>query len=98
MFGRVDDRRRINRMAGGQWREWTETECLDWHLLESRVHRGVQLLVQDLNKLYQKPGALWEAEAEASGFQWIEVDNAFENVLACRQISPSNDTEVLCVA
>ncbi len=82
----------------GQWREWTETESLDWHLLESPVHQGVQLLVQDLNKLYRKHGGLWEADAEASGFQWIEVDNAAENVLAFRRVSPSNDKEIICVA
>ncbi len=81
----------------GQWREWTETESLDWHLLESPVHKGVQTLIQDLNKLYQKHGALWEADAEASGFQWIEVDNASENVLAFRRISPSTGKEVICV-
>jgi 1,4-alpha-glucan branching enzyme len=82
----------------GQWREWTETESLDWHLLESPVHKGVQLLIQDLNKLYQKHGALWEADTEASGFQWIEVDNAAENVVAFRRLSPSNDKEIICVS
>jgi 1,4-alpha-glucan branching enzyme len=82
----------------GQWREWTETESLDWHLLESPVHKGVQLLIQDLNKLYQKHGALWEADGEPSGFQWIEVDNAAENVLAFRRISPSTGKEIICVA
>jgi 1,4-alpha-glucan branching enzyme len=81
----------------GQWREWTETESLDWHLLESPVHKGVQSLIQDLNQLYQKHGELWEADAEASGFQWIEVDNAAENVLAFRRIAPSAGKEVICV-
>jgi 1,4-alpha-glucan branching enzyme len=82
----------------GQWGEWTETESLDWHLLESPVHKGVQLLVQDLNKLYRKLVELWEADAEASGFQWVEVDNASENVLAFRRISPSTGKEVICVS
>jgi 1,4-alpha-glucan branching enzyme len=82
----------------GQWREWTETESLDWHLLETAVHKGVQSLIQDLNNLYKKHGALWEADTEASGFQWIEVDNAAENVLAFRRISPANDKEIICVA
>ena len=82
----------------GQWREWTEDESLDWHLLELPVHKGVQLLIQDLNQLYQKHGALWEADTEASGFQWIEVENAAENVVAFRRISPSNDKEIICVS
>jgi len=82
----------------GQWREWTETESLDWHLLESPSHQGVQLLVRDLNKLYKKHGALWEADSEASGFQWIEVDNASENVVAFRRIAPLTGKEVICVS
>ena len=81
----------------GQWREWTETESLDWHLLENPIHKGVQLLIRDLNKLYAKHGALWEADGESSGFQWIEVDNASENILAFRRIQPSTGKEIICV-
>jgi len=81
----------------GQWREWNETESLDWHLLESPVHQGVQSLIKDLNKLYRKHGALWEADSEASGFAWIEVDNVSENVIAFRRISPSTGKEIICV-
>jgi 1,4-alpha-glucan branching enzyme len=82
----------------GQWREWTETESLDWHLVEKPNHQGVQLLIRDLNKLYSKHGALWEADSDPSGFQWIEVDNASENVIAFRRISPSTGKEVICVS
>ncbi|MDX6445969.1 MAG: 1,4-alpha-glucan branching enzyme [Blastocatellia bacterium] len=81
----------------GQWREWNETESLDWHLLETPVHQGVQSLVQDLNKLYRKHGPLWEADNEAKGFEWIEVDNASENVLAFRRIA-STGKEIICVS
>jgi len=81
----------------GQRREWTETESLDWHLLETPIHKGVLTLIQDLNKLYQKLGALFEADSDASGFSWIEVDSAAENVLAFRRIAPSSGKEVICV-
>jgi 1,4-alpha-glucan branching enzyme len=82
----------------GQWREWTETESLDWHLLESPVHKGVQSLIQDLNKIYGKHSALWESDSEPSGFQWIEVDNAAENIIAFRRISPETGKEVICIS
>ncbi len=81
----------------GQWREWTETESLDWHLLESPMHKGVQSLIGDLNKLYAKHAGLWEADTDPSGFQWIEVDNALENVIAFRRTSPSTGNEIICV-
>ena len=81
----------------GQWREWTETESLDWHLLDTPIHKGVQSLIQDLNKLYAKHPELWEADTDPSGFSWIEVDNAAENVIAFRRISPSTGKETICV-
>ena len=82
----------------GQWREWTETESLDWHLLETPTHKGVLALIKDLNKLYQKHGALWEADSDPAGFSWIEVDNAAENVIAFRRISPSTGNEIIFVS
>src|SRR5215813_3301470 len=66
----------------GQWREWTETESLDWHLIEDSQHGGVQKLVSDLNRLYDPDPALWEADGEPAGFEWIDVNNATENIVA----------------
>jgi len=66
----------------GQWREWNETESLDWHLLEEPMHKGVQDLICDLNKLYQKKKALWEVDGEPSGFEWIDANNAAENIVS----------------
>jgi 1,4-alpha-glucan branching enzyme len=81
----------------GQWREWTETESLDWHLLETPRHKGVQKLIHDLSQLYTKQAALWESDSDASGFSWIEVDNAAENILSFRRIAPSTGDEIIFV-
>ena len=82
----------------GQGREWTEEESLDWHLLEQPIHKGVQLLIEDLNKLYAKHPALFEADSDPSGFSWIEVDNAVENIVAFRRTAPSTGKEIICVS
>ena len=66
----------------GQWREWNETESLDWHLLEDPAHRGIQSLVSDLNRIYQKKNSLWEVDGEPAGFQWIDANNAAENIVS----------------
>jgi 1,4-alpha-glucan branching enzyme len=81
----------------GQWREWNETESLDWHLLEDPLHGGVQKLVQDLNRVYQPENALWEADSAPAGFEWIDVDNAPENIVAFVRRSPDSGREVICV-
>ncbi|HEX3083240.1 MAG TPA: 1,4-alpha-glucan branching protein GlgB, partial [Pyrinomonadaceae bacterium] len=81
----------------GQWREWTETESLDWHLLEQPIHKGVLTLIKDLNELYRRHDALFESDGEATGFSWVEVDNAAENVLAFRRIAPATGKEIICI-
>ena len=82
----------------GQWREWTETESLDWHLLEDPLHRGVQDLLRDLNRVYDTEKALWEVDGEPAGFEWIDVDNARENIVAFRRRSRDEKRELICLA
>ena len=82
----------------GQWREWTETESLDWHLLDQPLHSGVQKLVRDLNRIYLDRDALWHTDGEAAGFEWIDVDNAAENIVAFIRRSPESERELICVA
>ena len=65
-----------------QWREWNETESLDWHLLEDPAHRGMQSLISDLNRIYQKKSSLWEVDGEPAGFEWIDANNAAENIVS----------------
>jgi 1,4-alpha-glucan branching enzyme len=81
----------------GQWREWAETESLDWHLLDDPLHAGVQKLVHDLNQTYAGENALWEVDGEPAGFEWIDVDNAFENIVAFVRRTSSNSREVICI-
>jgi len=81
----------------GQWREWTETESLDWHLIDQPLHGGVQKLIRDLNQVYGPEPALWEADSEPAGFEWLDVDNALENIVAFARRSPSTGREIVCV-
>src|SRR6201988_1005623 len=81
----------------GQWREWTETESLDWHLLDSQLHAGVQRLVRDLNRVYFADDSLWTNDNQPSGFEWIDVDNAMENIVAFVRKSGDNSKQVVCV-
>jgi 1,4-alpha-glucan branching enzyme len=80
----------------GQWREWTETESLDWHLLNDSLHKGVQKLMRDLNRVYSFRKSLWESDTEPSGFEWIDVDNAMENIVAFLRKSETGP-ELICV-
>ena len=81
----------------GQWREWTETESLDWHLIEEPLHGGVQKLIRDLNRVYGPENELWEVDGEPAGFEWIDVNNASENIVAFKRRSPATGRDLICV-
>jgi 1,4-alpha-glucan branching enzyme len=61
----------------GQRGEWNANNEIDWKLLEAGpYHRGVQLFVHDLNKLYRAEPGLWQSDFDSEGFQWIDwLDN-----------------------
>jgi 1,4-alpha-glucan branching enzyme len=81
----------------GQWREWNHDASLDWNLLDEADHRGVQNLIRDLNRIYRAEPALWEADHQPSGFQWIDANNTDENVIAFMRIAPSSGRKLICV-
>nr|WP_087574031.1 1,4-alpha-glucan branching protein GlgB [Sphingomonas sp. CDS-1] len=68
--------------------EWSEDRALDWHLLDHAPHRGVQLLVSDLNRLYRSRPALHARDCEAEGFEWVLVDAAADSVFAWVRRAP----------
>jgi 1,4-alpha-glucan branching enzyme len=66
----------------GQLQEWSHERSLDWHLLEQPGHLGLQRLVETLNRLEAEEKALWEADDEPHGFEWLQADAAQWNVYA----------------
>jgi len=81
----------------GQWREWNETESLDWHLLEDPQHAGIQRLLRDLNRVYRPETELWELDSKPEGFHWIDVDNRMENIVAFLRRPSEGGRELVCV-
>ncbi len=81
-----------------QWREWKHDESLDWHLLQWDSHRGMQALVSDLNRLYRQEPALHQIDFEWTGFEWLELHDWENSVLAFlrRGRTPGSDLVVVC--
>jgi len=65
-----------------QWAEWNHDQSLDWHLLEHAPHAGVQALIRDLNHLYRNCPALYEQDFIAAGFEWLDLHDRDNSVLA----------------
>ena len=63
-----------------QWREWNHDASLDWDLLDSPRHSGMQRLVGDLNRLYAAEPALHATDSDPQGFEWAGADDAEHSV------------------
>jgi 1,4-alpha-glucan branching enzyme len=81
-----------------QWREWTHDESLDWHLLQWRDHQGILKLVCDLNALYRDQPSLHEVEFDWQGYEWLELHDWENSVLAFlrRGKNPDDSMIVVC--
>lgn len=64
-----------------QRHEWAHDFSLDWHENNHPDHHGVQLLVKDLNALYQQYPVWYENNYSPAGFEWIEADDAEHSVI-----------------
>src|SRR5882724_4281324 len=65
----------------GQGGEWSETNGLDWWVLQFDYHEGVQRLVRDLNTTYRASPTLWSQDTSPDGFSWIDSNDAHGNVV-----------------
>jgi 1,4-alpha-glucan branching enzyme len=81
-----------------QEREWDHDASLDWHLLDDPMHRAVQTLVRDLNRLYVSEPALHELDCEPGGFSWIDCHDHENSTIAYlrRGSNPEDCIVVVC--
>ncbi|MBM3605347.1 MAG: 1,4-alpha-glucan branching protein GlgB [Alphaproteobacteria bacterium] len=85
---------------GGEFaqdREWNHDQSLDWHLLEDPLHKGMQQLVADLNRLYRDQPALHRLDCDPAGFEWIDASDAAQSVLVYLRKSDDDSPPCLVV-
>jgi 1,4-alpha-glucan branching enzyme len=82
----------------GQTAEWNGEKSLDWHLLESPVHSGLQALVAQLNRVYADKPALWELDHSPEGFEWIDSQNADHNIVVFARRAREHSEAILIVS
>ncbi|MFK8054093.1 MAG: 1,4-alpha-glucan branching protein GlgB [Woeseiaceae bacterium] len=80
-----------------QEREWNHDQSLDWHLLDSPAHAGVQTLVKDLNTLYRVTPALHERDFDAGGFYWLDWQDATNSVFSWVRLDKHNNPVIIVV-
>ena len=63
-----------------QLQEWSEARELDWYLLAEDKHQQMQNYVKALLHLYKKTPALYDADQDPCGFEWINADDADRSI------------------
>jgi 1,4-alpha-glucan branching enzyme len=81
----------------GQGAEWTEARGLDWWLLDTPDHAGLQRLIGDLNRTYRDTSALWSKDFDPTGFAWIDANDASGNVFSFVRFG-ADGSMLACVA
>ena len=77
--------------------EWSEQRSLDWWLLDLPDHRGVALLVKELNEVYRATPALWSQDVHAAGFSWIDANDSAGSVFSFLRYA-TDGSAVACVS
>jgi 1,4-alpha-glucan branching enzyme len=65
-----------------QEREWDHAAVLDWDLLGQPAHRGIQMLIHDLNGCYRDLVSLHGQEFGQEGFEWLDQHDTARSVVA----------------
>jgi 1,4-alpha-glucan branching enzyme len=78
--------------------EWSDQGELPWWLYEHAEHAGMRDLIRDLNAIYRDEPALWEVDFSHEGFQWLEPNDALNNVFAFLRRSRDAERQLVCVA
>jgi len=81
---------------GQDW-EWNHDGQLDWAALEHPLHRGVQQLVGDLNRLYREQPALHVFDCDSAGFRWIIADDNSNSTYAYYRQGHADSAPVIAV-
>lgn len=80
-----------------QEREWSEQRGLDWELLDEKEHQQMQAYMQALLKFYKEQPALYEADYDTAGFEWINHMEAEKNMLTLIRKGKKKDSTLVAV-
>jgi 1,4-alpha-glucan branching enzyme len=82
----------------GQWLEWNHDAEIDWALFGHQYHDGLRRFVGDANRLYRSLPALYENDFDASGFDWIQCDDAKNSAFAFvrKAVDPNDFLVIAC--
>jgi len=81
----------------GQTTEWNYQSSVSWDLLNFPIHRGLQTLVRDLNRLYVNEPAMYEVDFHWDGFQWVDLNDIENSVISFLRFSAGREQKLMFV-
>ncbi|MCM1441757.1 MAG: 1,4-alpha-glucan branching protein GlgB [Roseburia sp.] len=75
-----------------QFNEWNYAAGIDYFLTEYELHAKMQRFVKTLNYLYRDLKPLYEIENGWNGFEWLIVDDNYNNLLAFSRYSEKRES------
>jgi len=66
----------------GQGKEWNHDDSLQWDQLSIPEHKGISLLVSELNRVYRQEPALYERDFTPDGFEWCDFSDWEKSVVS----------------
>ena len=68
-----------------QFREWDYANQLEWFMLDFPRHKEMQSFIAELNNFYLENKQLWEIDTSWEGYEWIDANDADNNVIAYKR-------------
>ncbi|MDO4323090.1 MAG: 1,4-alpha-glucan branching protein GlgB [Lachnospiraceae bacterium] len=97
MFGHPGKKLLFMGQDFAQFQEWSEERELDWYLLGEERHQQMQNYVRALLKLYAKTPAMYQADCDPKGFEWINADDCFRSIFSFVRHSEDGKSNLLFV-
>ena len=69
-----------------QFAEWNHDKGVEWFMLDYDMHAKFQLYCATLNNLYLKYPELWQCDSSWDGFNWLDVNNKDQSIIAFERI------------
>lgn len=80
----------------GQFDEWNYDSAIEYFLKKFELHKKMSVFVRDLNFFYKNHKQLYEIDNDYKGFEWLVVDDNYNNVIAFNRYS-RNGESLTCI-
>ena len=81
-----------------QTREWDHDGQLEWWLLQFDKHKGMQKMIQDLNNFYRSEPALYDADYDKSGFEWLDYGDYQRSIFAMMRHNKDHTSHIVSIS